>query len=43
MPRGAEGLGYTLVLDISKYSDTRYTDYLADARLVRDLGAYSAT
>ena len=43
VPRGAEGLGYTLVLDISKYSDTRYTDYLADARLVRDLGAYSAT
>ena len=43
VPRGAEGLGLTLVLDISTYSDTRFTDYLADARLVRDLNAFSAT
>jgi len=42
VPRGAEGLGLTLVLDIAHYSATRYTDYLADAMLVRDLGAYSA-
>ncbi len=41
VPRGAEGLGLTLVLDIAHYSATRYTDYLADAMLVRDLGAYS--
>jgi hypothetical protein len=42
VPRGSEGLGYVLVLDIHSYSATSYTSYLADARLVRDLGATNA-
>jgi hypothetical protein len=39
VPFGAEGLGYTLVLDIASYSPTTYTSYLTDARLVRDMAA----